>query len=191
MLGRSDGCTLGATDGNSDGHTLGYLDGQSDGCTLGCPDGEYDGTVLGADVGCDDGIVLGKKEGRTVGDTDGSSDGNTEGEKLGPNDGILDGTNVGAVVKTTDVPWIADPVESVKVASVIVGGVPDDAIGSPGPSGPSGTPPVISAKNNIILSRNGGNWLTLIRPRLSISTGPASCRWRSRMTVAVPFPNRG
>ena len=159
-----------------DGCTLGRLDGQSDGCTLGGSDGECDGKVLGVDVGCDDGAVLGTNEGRSVGDMDGSSDGNTDGEKLGPNDGMLDGTDVGAAVNTTDVPWIVVPVESVKPASAIVGGVLDDAIGSPGPSGPSGTPPLISAKNSIILSRNGGNSLMLITFRLPDPTGPAACR---------------
>ena len=121
-------------------------------------------------------MILGTKEGRPVGDTDGPIDGNMDGEKLGPNDGILDGTDVGAVVNTTEVPWIVVPVGSVRLPLDIVGGVPDDAIGSPGPSGPSGTPPVLSTKNDIIPSRNGGNSLMLITVRMPDPTGPPACR---------------
>ena len=159
-----------------DGCTLGRLDGQSDGCTLGGSDGECDGKVLGVDVGCDDGAVLGTNEGRSVGDMDGSSDGNTDGEKLGPNDGMLDGTNVGLDVNTTEVPWIVVPVESVRLPLDIVAGVPDDPLKISVSLGLPVTPPVLSTKNDIIPSRNGGNSLMLITVRMSDPVGPLACR---------------
>ena len=121
-------------------------------------------------------MILGTNEGRSVGDTDGPLDGNMDGEELGPNDGILDGTNVGLDVNTTEVPWIVDPVESVRLPPDIVAGVPDDPLKISRPSGPFGTPPVVSTKNASIASRNGGNWLTVIKPRLSISIGSVACR---------------